>query len=1013
MTIRRLAVIAVSGLALVGAAQASGVDVSPDAVGPGVKTTVDGRRLAPFGDLVGLGQFPTGGAATPNGRFYWTVSTGRGRNDVRIVDVAARKVVQTLPLPGASGGIAMDPSGSVAYVSGVADSSHKDQASPAGTPGISGDVIHVFRYDAASGHAEFDHVVAVPPPSSAPAAQSFPPSTKKLSWPDRLAVSPDGSMLLVPLNLGDAAAIVATKTRAVRYVETGSYPYGAAILPDGKTGLVSNEAAGTVSVIDLAAAKKVRDITVGPHLSHPEAIAVTADGALAFVPLANSDQVAVIDVAEGKVARTLSVERPEGLGASPVDVAITPDGNRLLVAQSGADALAVFKLPGGSVPGLAKGGRAVRVRSAATIARYRVRQLAAQRALRRQLSHIRSRARRQAAVAGYHRTLRSLQRRLLRGLSRAACTGPTRKQESRYIKAVLRAAGRRASALRRARGGSRAAKRRRAAAGRRFRRDTARAQRALPRLTACPGGAPSAPAGADFSRIGAIPTASQPMATTVTRDGKLLYVSAKNVGVGPNPGGPQPNQPTDDDDKINSTQYLPILVAGAAGIGAMPSDAQIGGMTAAADDVVKPVNAATAPADTPLRPGGPIKHVFYIVRENRTYDQVLGDDPRGDGDPKLTLFGDQVTPNAHALTKRFPLVDHLFANSEASIDGHFWTSAGSVPDYVNKNWFQNYAGRQRPYDFPVYAVDFPANGFLFDQATRQNISYFDYGEAIAGNIPLPDKDRTPAETEQVAAKFANSDIGPGTGAGSCYPNDGSIGKDVLTGLPVFDTAPPLGAPPDSESRFNCFQAKFNAQAAVGAVPTFNYLVLSNDHTRVLTGGAYTPRAMVADNDEALGRMVDLISHSPIWRSSAIFVIEDDSQDGADHVDAHRIPALVISPYAKRGAVVHTRYDFPSVIRSMQLIMGMKPLGFKDALGVPMYDAFQGTPANDAPYDYAASKVNLLETNPSTGAGARASARLPDGLDEIPQHELDALLWKSVHGLDSSPPPAGPNAAPGG
>jgi hypothetical protein len=188
------------------------------------------------------------------------------------------------------------------------------------------------------------------------------------------------------------------------------------------------------------------------------------------------------------------------------------------------------------------------------------------------------------------------------------------------------------------------------------------------------------------------------------------------------------------------------------------------------------------------------------------------------------------------------------------------------------------------------------------------------------------------------------------------------------------------------------------------------MVLSNDHTRVLTAGAYTPRAMVADNDEALGRIVDLISHSPIWSSSAIFVVEDDSQDGADHVDAHRIPAFVISPYAKAGAVVHTRYDFPSVLHSMELILGMKPLGFHDALGVPMYDAFQSTAANGDPYMYAPSKVDLLETNPSAGPGAAASARLPSGLDAIPQRQLDRLLWKSVHGWHATPPPPGPNAS---
>jgi hypothetical protein len=610
--------------------------------------------------------------------------------------------------------------------------------------------------------------------------------------------------------------------------------------------------------------------------------------------------------------------------------------------------------------------------------------------------------------AAYVRKLRALRRALLFGPTTSACAGPSRLQEYRYIKAVERAAARRRTDLRRA--GRRRS--RRAAALRRYRAAVALARGGLPKIVACAGtgGAGStAPKVADFGRIGAIPTASQPMAVSVTPAGKLLYVSAKGVGVGPNPNGPRPDQPADSDDAIGSTQYLPLLVDGMAGVGAMPTDAQIAALTPRTDASVVPANARSAPADTPLRPDGPIKHVFFIVRENRTYDQIFSDDARGDGDPKLNLFGADITPNAHALVQRFGLLDHVFANSEASIDGHFWTSAGSVPDYVNKNWFQNYAARGRPYDFPVYSVAWPDNGYLIDQATRQGISYYNYGEAIAGNIPLPDKDRTAAETQAVTAKFANSDIGTGAPT-SCYPNDGSIGKDAITGQTVFDTSPPLGAPPGSRSRFDCFQQKFTAQVATNSVPTFNYMVLSNDHTRVLSAGAYTPRAMVADNDEGLGRIVDLISHSSIWASSAIFVVEDDSQDGADHVDAHRIPALVISPYAKPGAIVHTRYDFPSVLRSMELIMGMNPLGLHDAVGVPMYDAFQATPDNAAAFTYIPAKVNLLETNPSSGPGALASARLPQGTDEIPQRKLDALLWKSIHGWHSSPPPPGPNAS---
>jgi hypothetical protein len=169
--------------------------------------------------------------------------------------------------------------------------------------------------------------------------------------------------------------------------------------------------------------------------------------------------------------------------------------------------------------------------------------------------------------------------------------------------------------------------------------------------------------------------------------------------------------------------------------------------------------------------------------------------------------------------------------------------------------------------------------------------------------------------------------------------------------------------------------------------------------------------MVADNDLALGQIVDLVSHSSVWSSSAIFVVEDDSQDGADHVDAHRTPAAVISPYARRGRVVHTRYDHLSVIRSIELILGMQPLGLFDALATPMYDAFATVPVNPEAYTALGESVDLLDRNPSTAANQALSAGLDmdSGVDRVPQRKLDAVLWKAVHGAAATPPPPGPNA----
>ncbi len=906
-------------------------------IGPERKLTGNGRRLEPFGRLVTVGNFPTGGAVSPNGRWYWTVSTGRGENDIRIVSVRSGRVTQTIRLPGASGGIVMDPTANKAYVSGVRDSTGRTlQETKPDVPGHKGDVIHVYDYNPGTGSARFDRVIAVPPPSSATAPQNFPPTNvnERTSWPDRLAIAPDGKRLLVPLNLADAAAIVDLgATDKVRYVPTGNYPYGAAILKDGRTGLVSNETPGTVSVIDLERGVKIKDIQVGAHLSHPEAIAVDPKADRAYVAIANSDQVSVIDTERMAVQETLFAGRPEGLGASPVALAVQPDGSRLFVAQEGTDSIAVFGLPNGS-------------------------------------ARARSRARRDGE-------------RVLAAEAERAAARTVAEEEDEDVR---------------------------------------------------PGGARIRQAGGDFPLLARIPTAAFTTDVQVVsastrnpcgirgagqkrrgkkskRCAKLLWLSGKGLGTGPNPNGPQPTSPDDTDGLINRTEYLPLINIGAAGIADYPSEKRLPRLTRAADRALVPQNAQTAPADTVLRPGGPIKHVFYLVRENRTYDQILGDEPRGDGDPKLALFGGDTTANAHALAGRFPLLDHVYANSEASIDGHFWTSAAKVSDYVNKNWFQNYGNRGRPYDFGVYSVTWPGNGFLFDQAERQGISYFNYGEAIAGTIPLTDKDRTGEETQEVAAKFAKSDLGAGPG---CYPNDASIGYDVITMNQIWDTAVPPGAQPGAVSRFSCFQTRFRAQLASGTVPAFNYLIATNDHTNTLDPGSAskpnrTPRAMIADNDEMLGRLVDEISHSSIWESSAIFVIEDDSQDGADHVDAHRIPAFVISPYAKAGAVVHTRYDFLSVIKSMQLILGMKPLGLFDELATPMYDAFESKPVNAEPFNYVPAKIPLLEYNPRGTASARAAARLPTCLDCASQRDLDALLWKSVHGEGAAPPPPGPNA----
>jgi hypothetical protein len=212
-----------------------------------------------------------------------------------------------------------------------------------------------------------------------------------------------------------------------------------------------------------------------------------------------------------------------------------------------------------------------------------------------------------------------------------------------------------------------------------------------------------------------------------------------------------------------------------------------------------------------------------------------------------------------------------------------------------------------------------------------------------------------------------------------------------------------------------FQDVFRSQVAAGGVPTFTYMILFNNHTNGTTPGFYTPKADVADNDLALGQLVDLVSHSPIWESSAIFVLEDDSQDGMDSVDAHRIPTLVISPWARRGAVVHTRYDQFSFLRTAEIISGLDPLSLNDALATPMYDAFvsgdEKPDADGTRYDAIQPQQSLTEVNPPNAPDAQLSASLPwSETDAVPQRLSDRILWHSVFGPDAKPPPAGRDAS---
>ncbi len=575
-------VLAVAGLA-------TGVAIAQDSkeegrIGPENRIQPSGRKLDPVGKITGLGNLPTGGALTTDGRFLWTLSAGRGRNDIRIVEVEPRgtcprgsagktcraeraartgRVVQQIPMPGVTGGMVMAPDGRTAYVSGVPESGVDDQKEDASVPGKQGDVIHSFRLDAQTGTATRGELIAVPPQPDNPPVQSFPPGRDQRNWPRDLAISPDGRTLLAALNLGDRAAVIDTATKQVRYVQTGRYPYGAAITSDGKRGLVSNEATGTVSVIDLAGASKIKDIQVGPNLSHPEGIAIDPKQPRAYVAVTHQDLIAVINTNTLEVERTMSVERPQGIGTAPTALSVTSDGCNLLSANSGEDAVAVFALT--DDPACARKAQAPKPRPKPRPRPNRPNR--PNRPGRGPNGKPRGKAkRRNGCRNGRQRTTGRRQR----------CRQTARRSSSRRAPAaqaadrILQHEGRKGVDL------SKSAK---AEAAEFYGEE---AEEAEEEKTAA---RPAQKNSQAFQLMGRIPVGSYPTFAAATPGRKsLVWIAAKGLGVGPNAGGtgtgggPEPviaedaGSATAGQDPKFRFKYLPRNVFGASGVLAYPTD---------------------------------------------------------------------------------------------------------------------------------------------------------------------------------------------------------------------------------------------------------------------------------------------------------------------------------------------------------------------------------------------------------------------------------------------------------
>jgi YVTN family beta-propeller protein len=477
--------------------------------------------------------------------------------------------------------------------------------------------------------------------------------------------------------------------------------------------------------------------------------------------------------------------------------------------------------------------------------------------------------------------------------------------------------------------------------------------------------------------LGRVPVEWYPSALAIDGD-DLLVVSAKGHGTGPNARFPLP-MPKDSRDYILG-QIEGSLLSFSANVPA----AKLAALTKR----VAHANGWDTTRGARRQP--PFKHVIYIIKENRTYDQIFGDVKEGDGDPSLLFFGEDVTPNHHALARRFGLFDRFFVNAEVSAQGHNWSTAAYGTDYLEKTTPSEYSSRGRGYDYEGANrgkvvdddddVNAPANGYLWDLAVRKKISLRNYGEFVANS----DDARDVVGKQFVGLRRALRD--------ATAPDYPSFNMEIT-----------------DQTRVDVWTREFRQYAEHSSLPALEIIRLPNDHTRGAAADKPTPRAFVADNDLALGRIVDAVSHSPFWRDTAIFVVEDDAQSGPDHVDSHRSVMLMISAWNRSG-VVHRFVNTTDVLATMEEILGLDALSQFDHYGRPLRGIY-ASEADLTPYDAIKPAIDLNEKNPPSEA-AKQSALLDFSREDAADDDtLNRILWRAIKG--ESVPYPGPTRAPVG
>jgi DNA-binding beta-propeller fold protein YncE len=473
--------------------------------------------------------------------------------------------------------------------------------------------------------------------------------------------------------------------------------------------------------------------------------------------------------------------------------------------------------------------------------------------------------------------------------------------------------------------------------------------------------------------IGFIPVGWYPTSVKMLASNKIIAANGKGLSSLANPNGPE----LTDSENIINDEYIGYLFKGTLSIINYPDTKRLGSLSAAVYDntpYTKKKNISSEQSVIAEKFGNEdskkIKHIFYIIKENRTYDQVYGDIREGNGDSSICILGKEITPNQHKLTKEFTLFDNFYCDAEVSADGHNWSTAAYATDYVEKTWPVLYGGRGGSYDFEGSEISAPSSGYIWNQIILKKLSLRNYGEFVV---------------EMKETK------------GSYESIDKALDKYTCTKYPGFDMEI------SDLYRYKIWEEEFNDFSEKDSLPLFNIIRLPNDHTMGTIKGKLTPQAYVAQNDYALGLMIEKISKSRYWKESIIFVLEDDSQNGSDHVDAHRSGLLVISPYIKRNYIDHTMYSTSSVLKTIELILGLKPMTQFDLSANPVLNPVTDDP-NFETFSSLKPLIDIEAKNPADSYGSKRSSEFDFAKeDNIPDVELNEIVWKSIKGKDSKMP----------